>query len=80
MFERAIGRQAVMEVIRFGEVIFGYPDDDPFPSCLMLGYFQGRPLHVVVAVEALSKTCYIVTAYDPDPSLWNEDFRTRRPS
>jgi hypothetical protein len=78
MFERSIGRSEVMEVIRLGEMIVHYPDDDPFPSCLMLGFVEDRPLHVVVAVESSSKNCYVITAYDPDPNIWEEDFKTRR--
>ena len=35
-------------------------------------------LHVLVAVEAESQRCLVVTAYVPDPALWREDFKTRR--
>ena len=38
MFERGIGKEAVIEVIRTGEVIVSYPDDYPYPSFLMLYY------------------------------------------
>ena len=37
MFERGIGKEAVIGVIRTGEVIVSYPDDYPYPSFLMLG-------------------------------------------
>ena len=80
MFDRSIRHDEVTEVVRLGEVIADYPDDEPFPSCLMLGLVYGRPLHVVVAIGAESESCYIITAYDPDPDLWEEDFRTRRTS
>jgi hypothetical protein len=79
MFERSIGRAEVMEVIRSGDIIVEYPDDEPFPSRLMLGLSANRPLHVVVASDDGTGTCYIITAYDPDPALWESDFRTRRP-
>ncbi len=78
MFERSISRYEVQEVLQAGEVIEDYPDDEPFASCLMLGFVDNRPLHVVIAVEDPSRTCYIVTAYDPDPSIWESDFRARR--
>ena len=80
MFERAIGSADVLEVIGSGKVVAEYPDDEPFPSFLMLGYVGGRPLHVVVAMEGEGRTCHVVTAYDPDPALWGEDFKTRRSS
>ncbi len=78
MFERAIQKQHVIEAVRFGSVLDEYPDDEPFPSFLLLGPVRTRPLHVVVAVEARSKTCYIVTAYVPDPEVWEDDLTTRR--
>lgn len=52
-----------------GEIIEYYPDDYPFPSCLILGYFNsGKGIHVVCSV----------TAYYPDKNEWLEDLRTRR--
>jgi len=67
-----------MDVIRLGEVIAEYLDDAPFPGRLLLGFVGNQPLHVVVAVESSSKNCYVITAYDPDPHLWDEDFKRRR--
>jgi hypothetical protein len=78
MFERSIAHSQVREALRLGEVIAEYPDDDPLPSFLILGLAGTRSLHVVVAVEKDSKTCYIITAYEPDPVLWDEDLKTRR--
>jgi hypothetical protein len=80
MFERSIAKSDVMEVLKSGEVIAEYPDDRLHPSRLMLGYISGRPLHVVVAIEDQSQTGFVITAYDPDPDLWDTDFRKRRPS
>lgn len=78
MFERAIDKDSVIEVLRTGEVIAEYPDDEPYPSYLMLGFLGGRPLHVVVAVEKEPEICHVVTAYDPDPAIWDKNFRKRR--
>ena len=78
MFERSISREDVLAVLEFGEVIADYPDDTPLPSCLMLGFVAGRPIHVVVATEKERKLCIIITAYIPDPILWNAEFRKRK--
>ncbi len=78
MFERSVPRTEVLDVLRAGEIIEEYADDDPFPSRLMLGLVGNRALHVVAAVGNSSGTCYVVTAYDPDPLLWESNFRTRR--
>jgi len=79
MFERAIPSSAVRGVMDSGEVIADYPDDTPYPSQLMLGYAEDRPLHVVYAFHEEKKTCYIVTVYEPDPAIWEDGFRQRRP-
>lgn len=78
MFERSIEPEEVEFVLRQGKVIAAYPDDTPYPSCLMLGFVRGQPLHVVVALEENSQTCYIITVYHPDPALWEAGFEKRR--
>lgn len=44
----------------------------------MLGFVKGRPVHVVVARDPDASICTIVTAYIPDPRLWDDDFKFRR--
>ena len=78
MFERRIERDTVVAALASGEVIAEYPEDLPLPSVLLLCITEDRPLHIVVAEDAESNTCYIVTAYPPDPAIWNPDFKTRR--
>jgi len=78
MFERELGRDEVVAVVRQGEVIIRYPDDRPFPSQLLLGFVDDCPVHLVVARDPDSGVCFVVTAYRPDPAVWMPDFRTRR--
>lgn len=78
MFERSIGQPDVLEVVSSGEMIAEYPDDTPYPSCLLLGFPHREALHVVVAFDEDSGTAHVITAYRPNPSLWSDDFRTRR--
>lgn len=78
MFERSIGREDVRHVIERGEVIATYAEDRPFPTCLLVGFSNGRPLHVVLAVEKEHEHGIVVTVYEPDPLLWENDFRKRR--
>ena len=80
MFERALQPQDVLQVLRDGERIAEYPDDQPFPSYLLLDLVHGKPIHVVVAVDSSGGVCYVVTAYEPDPELWEPGFRRRRTS
>jgi hypothetical protein len=78
MFERAIQRDAVKAVIMEGESIAEYPEDTPYPSLLMLGFYNDTALHVVVSRDSETENCYVVTVYQPDPELWEAGFRTRR--
>ncbi|WP_349257027.1 DUF4258 domain-containing protein [Salinisphaera sp.] len=77
MFERSLTPAHVRAVIRDGEVVADYASDRPHPSRLLLSYIEGRPVHVVVAKDEQAGTCIVVTAYEPDPALWDETF-TRR--
>ena len=78
MFERAIPPEAVRMITEEGEIIVAYPDDVPYSSALILGFYEGRPVHEVVARDEVSGLCFVVTVYEPNPDLWSGDFRTRR--
>lgn len=78
MFERRISRPDVTGVLRSGEVIEGYPNDRPFPSQLLLGFVEGRPLHVAAARDQATRMVHVIAAYEPDRLLWSDDYRKRR--
>jgi hypothetical protein len=78
MFERGISTIEVRTVLESGEIIAGYPDDIPFPSYLLLGWVNLRPIHVIVAVDEGNYLCQVITAYIPDSEKWQEDFKARR--
>lgn len=80
MFDRAISPDVVERVVAAGEIVASYPDDTPYPSMLVLGFDEGRPVHVVVARDGGTALCHIVTVYRPDPDVWGDDFKTRRES
>ena len=75
-----MSRADVKEVLCSGELIQGYPEDTPYPSALFLGWVEGEPVHVVAALDTATGTCFVITAYRPDPQHFEADFRTRRPS
>ncbi len=77
MFERAIRPEEVRETVCQGEVIASYPDDEPLPSMLVLGFAGGRPIHVVIARDEDTGTGHVITAYIPDPVTWSNGFRER---
>ena len=63
-------------MIQTGRIIEQYPDDFPFPSCLILGYSEDRPIHVCASIQ--DNVMYVITAYIPDPAKWEADFATRK--
>ena len=73
---RGISADEVIEVVNQGDVIEDYPQDIPFPSRLLLGVAQGRPLHVVAAATPEGDTV-IITVYGPDPLRWDPNLRKR---
>ena len=75
--ERHISVAEIGECIKAGEIIEQYPDDWPFPSCLIYGAaHSGRILHVVASAEGGGGR--IITAYEPDIVSFEEDLKTRR--
>lgn len=78
MAERNISRVDVESIVEAGEVIREYTDDTPYPSRLVLGWRNERPLHVVAADDDTTNETYIITVYEPDPDVWEEDFRSKK--
>jgi len=68
----------VEAAIMNGEIIEQYPDDYPYPSCLILGLDEkGRYIHVLCALSG-DVVC-LITTYEPDTKeKWNNDLKTRR--
>lgn len=78
MFQRGISTHEIEFVIEQGEIIKSYPDDQPFPSNLSLGWINHRPIHVVYSINEVEKVVIVITAYEPSPDLWEEGFRTKK--
>lgn len=74
--DRMITTANIRAVIYHGEIIENYPDDIRGHSCLMSGFADGRPLHVVCAPK--DDYLAIITAYPPDSQEWGDDFKTRK--
>ena len=75
--ERGILLSDVINAVDHGEVIETYPEDYPFPSCLILGLsIHNAYLHAVVSLN--ENLIYLITAYFPSPDEWEPDMKTRR--
>ena len=64
-------------VLKNGNIIEDYPDDPRGDSCLVLGYSNGRAIHIVCGYGS-NGWIRIITIYLPKPPKWIND-RTRRP-
>jgi len=78
MFARGISIEEVHTILARYETVASYPEDTPYPSRLILGFVRERALHVVIGYNEKEKTGYVVTAYDPDMAVWEEDLKSRR--
>jgi hypothetical protein len=77
MFQRSIGVEDVRHILSSGETIEEYPDDTPYPSRLIAGWIEKRPIHVVVADNIADNETIIITVYEPEIDKWSSDFRRR---
>ena len=76
--ERLIQQKDVLQILSLGEAIRFYDTDRPFPSILMFGWINGRPLHTVAAYDKKSDTVYIITVYEPSLDVFEADFKTKK--
>jgi hypothetical protein len=75
----ALSMEEILASVAEGEILERYPDDRPYPSCLLLGMTPtGEPVHTVWAYNADSGWAVLVTVYRPDPNRWF-DWRRRKP-
>ena len=75
--EREIEFEDIKSTIASGEIIEQYPDDYPYPSCLVHRKLDdGRCLHVVVGIS--ESRLWIITTYYPDEREWENDYKTRK--
>jgi len=77
MFKRNITVDDVKQILSEGEIIRQYPDDRPYPSFLLLGFIDLRPIHLVVAKKDGTNDCILVTVYEPDRNIWSNDYKSK---
>jgi Domain of unknown function (DUF4258) len=78
--EDAIVASEAIAGIGAATAIEDYPDRSRGPSVLALQYDgNGRAIHVVWAMPAgQRRPAVLVTAYRPNPALWDSEFRKRK--
>ena len=75
--QRKIDTAEVISALLNREIIEHYPEDYPYPSCLVHGWFTNDdPLHVVCGIG--DGELWIITAYRPNQEEWSVDLKTRK--
>ena len=75
--EHGILLNVVISAVNNGEIIEQYPDDYPFPSCLVLGLSEKKLfLHAVCGIG--NNKIWIITTYYPTLDRWENDYKTRK--
>ena len=69
--------EQALKGVAAGEIAEQYPDDKPYPSCLIYSECEG-PLHSVWAYNEATSWAVLITVYRPDPQRWI-NWRLRRP-
>jgi hypothetical protein len=77
LLQRGISSSDVATAIATGDIIENYPEDYPFPSCLIVGKTtKGKVLHIVCSIG--DEKLWIITAYEPNLIDWDLEFRVRK--
>ena len=76
--DRMISTNNIRQAIQYSELIEDYPEDPRGHSCLILGFVNDRPIHVV----CVPKEDYlaIITAYVPNEEEWEDNYTKRKKS
>jgi hypothetical protein len=77
-WQRSIPTAAVVGSVGSFEIIEEYPRDKYLPSYLVRAVHKNLVFHVHIATDVVGDSIRIVTAYVPDPSKWDTEFRRRR--
>lgn len=79
MDERNISVLDIIDCMNKGKIIEQYPDDKPYPSCLIFSYVvNNRPIHVVAALDIENLSLRVITTYQPDELKWINYIERRR--
>ena len=75
--DRMISPIEVRYVIEYGEIIENYPADPRGHSCLLIGFpDKNCPIHIVCAPK--DEYLAIITAYIPNDSEWEKNYKERK--
>lgn len=78
MKQRSITVDDIKEALLSAQIVETYEDDYPFSSCLLLGYSNKKPLHIVAAISNIDNILLIITVYKPNTDEWLPGYTERK--
>ena len=78
MRQRKISVSEILAVLNDFNIIEEYKEDKPFPSYLLVGFADKKPIHIVVGVNEIDFEIHLITAYIPDDLIWEDNYRRRK--
>ena len=79
--QRGLRRAEILESVDTYEVLElrpPAPGSRYLPAALVRAEIRGEVIHVVFALDEEGDNVRVVTAYRPDPALWDRSFRRRK--
>ena len=74
--DRMISTKNIRQVVQYSALIEDYPEDPRGHSCLVLGFVDDNPIHVVCAPK--EEYLAIITAYVPSEEEWEDSYTQRK--
>jgi hypothetical protein len=78
MRNRFVSREMILQSFQKYEIIESYPTDKYLPSYLVFSKHEDITFHVLFAVDVAEQNVRIITAYIPDPGLWDHELKRRK--
>lgn len=57
-------------LMKSSDIIENYLNNKPYPSFLLLGFSDNKPIHIVIAYSEDDDKIIVVTVYRPNSELW----------
>ena len=76
--QRPITREMIVDAVNSFEIIEDYSKDKYLPSYLIRAGEKSSIFHVQIATDVAEDNVRVVTAYIPDPSVWDKELKKRR--
>lgn len=72
-------KDPVEQALKNAILIEDYPEHGrPLPDCLLLGFIETDPIHMVAAIDETFDRIVIITVYRPDIKRWENDWKRRK--